>query len=75
MSFPQSNYPIGATWTCVDKQGRHGWIKLARRDGNIEMWTYGYSWSDGSGIQFDWATSYRKARELHWVTGKFKRKK
>lgn len=70
-----TDYPVGATWKCVDKDGRQGWIKLAERMEHIEVWHYGWAWGDGSGSEFDWAPSYALAKKSHRVSGTFKRVK
>jgi hypothetical protein len=56
-------YPVGAAWTAT---GNHkvGRVWLARRDGNLEVWNYSSNYTDGSGYDFDWAPSRRKAIEL-----------
>lgn len=69
------NYPVGATWKCTDKFGRIGYITLNRMHGSIQVWHYGYSYSDGSGHKFDWAPSRNLAKKNHFVSGTFKRVK
>lgn len=75
MKYAKSNYPIGSIWTCTHPNGKIGYITLARREENIEVWHYGYRYSDGSGLTFDWAPSYALAKKNHFVHGKFKRVK
>lgn len=68
------NYQIGDTWVCV-KDGKRAFIEFNSVHGKVEVWMYGYSWSDGSGYKSDWATSYAMAKRNHWVAGRFKRVK
>lgn len=61
-----NNYPVGATWKAEDKKtGNRYMIWLDRRDGKYEMWYWSWCYSDGSSPigSFDWASSYRSARE------------
>lgn len=72
MKFTESHFPIGATWE-LRKHGKIYYITLEKRLEYFEVWYYGSSYDDGSGHQFEWAKSYRSAREKHWVDGRFKR--
>lgn len=74
MRFTKSKYPIGARWECVH-EGRHGYIIFAEMHEKMEVWRYGWTYSDGSGGNFDWATSYASAKRHIAVCGRFKRVK
>ena len=72
-----SNYPIGATWTVVDKrQQTTGTIWLESRDGRNEVWKASWYWTiDGSAPWYhsDWFTSYQMARDWLSLNGRAKR--
>lgn len=56
--------PVDATWEAIDSQGSIGRVWLNRRDEGLEMWMYSRRYSDGSGLEQDWAPSHRKAVDL-----------
>jgi hypothetical protein len=68
------NYPIGAAWQAISKNtGRIGTIWLDDRKNGIEIWRWNSVYADGSGLRFDWATTYRACRESINVYSRFKR--
>ena len=75
MKHSESNYPIGATWKCTDKYGMEGTIWLAERSNSFEVWRWSSCYSDGSGREFDWGTSYQSCKNQINVYGRFKRVK
>ena len=74
MRYTKSDFPIGATWELI-KRGRIYRIWLSERNSryDFENWKASYSCDDGSGLDFDWFTSYRLARDWCPVNGRFKR--
>ena len=75
MKYSKSNYPVGSRWECINEVGKIGYITLHQRLDTFEVWYYGYYYPDGSGHKFDWTTSYRSAKNNHWLYGKFERVK
>lgn len=51
-----SDYPVGARWGSISKNGSRAGIHLESRT-NIEVWKWGVCHSDGSGHKSDWGTS------------------
>lgn len=69
-----NKFPIGATWTATDKiTGKIGTIWLAEINQHFEVWRWSAVHSDGSGMRFDWCTSYRACKEEIPIHGRFKR--
>jgi hypothetical protein len=59
-----SKYPVGATWECVTDMGTRGKITLEKMEDGFEFWRWTrVEFSDGSGIETDWGTSYHMCRE------------
>lgn len=69
----KKDYPIGATWEATDKNGRRGTIWLAAKEKTFNIWRWSSAWSDGSGSQADWGTSYASCKAQINVYAKFKR--
>ena len=73
-----SKYPVGATWKGIEKEtGKIGFIWLAERTANIEVWKWSWSQSDGSSPwnSFDWNTSYRACKNELPINCRMKRVK
>ena len=76
MKRKQSKHPIGATWEYIDPITKMKyWIELQRMHGDMEVWGFGNIYSDGSGSNCDWTTSYNSAKRNQNTHGRFKRVK
>lgn len=70
-----SGYKVGDTWKCIDKNGRIAIVWLSNINETFEVWRWSWHYSDGSGGNFDWATSKTKAVQDCPVVGRYKRVK
>ena len=72
-----SKYSVGATWKgyALDGSGRAATITLSQRGTDFEVWHWSAAYSDGSREQgwFDWAPSYRSAKDAIPFNCKMKR--
>lgn len=78
MKRSESKYPVGATWEAVDKKDPRVTAKiwLARIDCGMEIWMYNCNQSRWfSALNNDWALSYRMAKQMCPIDGRFKRVK
>lgn len=75
MRRAKSDFPVGATREAENHKGKiHIWLQ--ERD-TIEVWRWSFVYSDGSGYEGDWATSYHGChQECAWrlhINGKVPR--
>ena len=68
----KNKYPIGATWE-LKKNGMIAHIWLGDISEFHEIWRWSICYSDGSGLRFDWRTSYRGCKDEIPISGRFKR--
>lgn len=58
-------YPVGSKWIFVGKKTwSEGIVWFERMEGKLQIWRYSFSYSDGSGYVFDWATSRAMAVDM-----------
>lgn len=64
MRYSKTDYPIGATWRFVNKEGGVSEVWLKERNEYFEVWCNSFNYSDGSGYESDWFTSKKQA--IYW---------
>ena len=75
MIHSKSKYPVGATWEGIENSKiAHIWLAEVSSYG-YEIWRWSVQYDDGSGLKFDWATSYNACRKHIPFYGRMKKVK